>query len=137
MVMTRAIAGMIEDMTPAKLSSKLVESDLACGAITGVSTAGLTFEGFAVTDAFHKEKYAAGETARILSEGRVWVEVSNQVEVGDKLMVTASSGVLAKAAGTAGTTYTLADSRVIQGNASGGGLALVELHGVSLTSRGS
>ena len=125
-------------MVAAKLVSKLVTgSDLNIGTLAGISTTGGTFEGVAVTDAFHANKYEVGETARLLTEGQVWLDVSDQVAAGDKLMVTASTGVLAKAAGTANTTYTLNDSRVITANGATGGLALVELHGVSLTQRGA
>ena len=137
MTMTRAIAGMIDDMTPAKLSSKLLAADADCGAIVGVSTTGLTFEGIVVGDAFHKTEYKNGETARVLSEGRVWVELDDAAAVGDKVMVTASTGIMSKAAGTTAGTYTLNDSRVIVASASGGGLALIELHGVSLSARGA
>ena len=137
MAMAKAWAGMIGDMTAAKLSSKFLEADATCGSIVGVSTTGLTFEGFVVSDALHQDKFEAGEDARILSEGRIWVNVEDEVAVGDKVMVLSTDGTISKAAGTTANTYTLADSRVIVANGATGGLALIELHGVSLEARGS
>lgn len=105
-----AVAGMIGNMVPSTLISRTVETaagigfgkavaqgaaDKGCIAFAGSGLLGITVRERSL-DANDPDKFAEGDSARILVKGSVWVDAAVAVDAGDPVYVT-SAGAFTKA----------------------------------------
>lgn len=133
-----AIAGMVADTSLATIVSRTVQGDdVAFGTavklgtadrtVTNVETDDTAIYGFAVrSQALEAEAnaYSAGDTAAIMLQGPIWVEVGANVADGNPVFVTVATGAITGASGAGKVAVSGAS---FETTATSGNLALVRI----------
>ena len=125
-----AYEGMISDMTPKTVVSRIVEAvsqGTADMGIVAAQTAATKFEGFTVRDQAQPgtpvDAYAVGSTAGVLTEGAIWLKPYEIVAAGDPVYFVTATGLIGKTA----TSSTLIPNARWETSAAANGLAIVRI----------